>query len=336
MKQTLIALAVGSAFLAPAVSLAETTLYGQADVSLDMVDEGMNADNWQVNSNASRFGIKGSSDLDNGMSAIYKAEYEIFLDDGETAPGDEFKKRNLYAGIEGQFGQLIAGTFDTPSKKIQGKMDLFKDHNFDLKVFTTAEYRMNNSIQYTTPMIADMFEVKVAIAPGEQTQAADGPTADDGVADKSSVSFKYHSGPIYAGLSFDSDVSSSNSVGKGLGASTDDRTLLVLGYHQDMIRLGFLYETSENTAGTLDYTGYILSGGYEVGNVLYKAQFGSGEWETTGVATTTDQDGFAVGLDYALAAKTKAYVEYTSIEAETGTLTNLEQDVFAVGMLHKF
>ena len=57
---------------------ADVKLYGQIDLSLDATDS--DAPNYQddinMNSNQSAFGIKGSEDLGNGMSAFFKLEYQ--------------------------------------------------------------------------------------------------------------------------------------------------------------------------------------------------------------------------------------------------------------------
>ena len=59
-------------------------LYGKANVSYENQDDG-NSDTWKLQSNASRLGVKGALNTDlEGLEAIYKAEFEISIDDGRS------------------------------------------------------------------------------------------------------------------------------------------------------------------------------------------------------------------------------------------------------------
>jgi predicted porin len=82
MNRKLLALAVTAALAAPMAAQAAPTVYGQLNLSVDMVmyDDGV-ADyrEVQVNSNSSRLGVKGEEALGNGYSAVYKAEWGVSL-----------------------------------------------------------------------------------------------------------------------------------------------------------------------------------------------------------------------------------------------------------------
>ncbi|HSX84988.1 MAG TPA: porin [Cellvibrio sp.] len=106
------------------------TVYGKLNITLDQFDHEGAArvtsgqapavvDQWELNSNASRLGVKGELVLDNtGLTVVYLAEYETDADDGGSSP---FVQRNIYAGLQGSFGRVIGGKFDTPLKVIEGK-----------------------------------------------------------------------------------------------------------------------------------------------------------------------------------------------------------------------
>ncbi|MFP4162244.1 MAG: hypothetical protein ACLFSK_09745, partial [Ectothiorhodospira sp.] len=70
MKKHAIAIAVGSLFALPAVALAGgPTVYGKVNVSYEGIevinpDGSTHKDNWNLESNDSRLGVKGSFDLD--------------------------------------------------------------------------------------------------------------------------------------------------------------------------------------------------------------------------------------------------------------------------------
>ena len=85
MNRKLLALAVTAALAAPMAAQAAPTVYGQLNLSIDMVDaESLGVDAWEVNSNSSRLGVKGEEALGNGYSAVYKAEWGV-SGDGNAA-----------------------------------------------------------------------------------------------------------------------------------------------------------------------------------------------------------------------------------------------------------
>ena len=55
-------------------------LYGKINVAVVNSDSG-STDTWKLNSNASRIGLKGSSQISEGLSVFYKTEFEVDVDD---------------------------------------------------------------------------------------------------------------------------------------------------------------------------------------------------------------------------------------------------------------
>ena len=124
---TLIALATISAAHA-ADSVPVPTVYGKINVTLNKYEfddlQGTpktrvdGQDNWQLESNASRLGVKGDVPLVDGLKAVYKLEYEVFADGSNS---NAFTQRNTYGGLQGDWGTLIAGKNDTPLKAISAE-----------------------------------------------------------------------------------------------------------------------------------------------------------------------------------------------------------------------
>ncbi|MBP9528622.1 MAG: porin, partial [Laribacter sp.] len=86
MNKKLIAAALASAFIAPAV-LADVQIYGvmNADVESVKATGAVNPAQdtksaTRVSSNTSRIGFKGDEDLGNGLKAIWQVEQWVFLD----------------------------------------------------------------------------------------------------------------------------------------------------------------------------------------------------------------------------------------------------------------
>ena len=187
MKKHIIAVAVAAAFAAP-VAMADTTLYGLANMSLDYIDagdtssagykavNGTGGSNFNVASGSSRIGIKGSEKISNDLSAIYQAEFGVDMADGSTA----LSNRNQYAGLSSKsFGTFIAGRHDTPMKLAISKYDLFSDQIGDNGNIMGAMYgtsagfnlRTPNTVAYITPNLAGFSATLAYVADHDVAKA---------------------------------------------------------------------------------------------------------------------------------------------------------------------
>lgn len=126
MQKKLIALAIASVFSAPTLAdTANLNVYGKAFMTVEQYDSGAAGASSQmrVNTNASRFGVKGSEELGDGLKAIF--QYEVEMDaDGNTGAGLG-KSRNSGLEMEGGFGRVVLGIWDTPFKVAHNAIELF-------------------------------------------------------------------------------------------------------------------------------------------------------------------------------------------------------------------
>jgi predicted porin len=158
IQKKIIVLAIASALTAPALAFAEATVYGQANMSVDMVNDGAVANSSstnQLNSNTSRLGVKGSEDLGGGLSAVWQMEAGVGVDDGtmgsagkvtstttatgttastavyttkSTSTAPRVFNRNTFVGLKSDsLGTVIVGQNDTPYKTSTRRMDVFGD-----------------------------------------------------------------------------------------------------------------------------------------------------------------------------------------------------------------
>ncbi|MFZ5604800.1 MAG: porin, partial [Pseudomonadota bacterium] len=178
MKVRLLPLAISAAIAMPGVALAEgPTVYGKLNVSYEMVDvdyayddiEPNSADNWQLISNSSRFGVKGDAAINDSLKAIYQIEWGLDASDDNSA---DLTQRDRFVGLAGGFGTFQAGKFDSPLKKAQGKVDQFNDLAGDIQYVLVGENRLANILQYSTPDMSG-FQGNIAFAPGEQYDDGD-------------------------------------------------------------------------------------------------------------------------------------------------------------------
>ena len=294
------------------------TIYGKINVSVVNSDDGT-SDEWNLNSNASRLGVKGKTEIADGLYAVYKAEFEMCVDDGDCK-GQTFTQRNIMGGVRGSFGTVWAGKHDSPTKLAQNKIDLFNDLEGDIKNTFEGENRVSNIVAYTSPTI-NGFSSTVAMMPGEGADV-DGDGKDDtGLTDGISYSVSYSMDNLYIAVAGDQDVDS------------QDLMRIVAQYKMDALKLGVMYQQNEDNLGTKDESGFFVSAAYQLDKkTTLKAQYGSIEDDVDG----DEEETLSLGADYKLAKGTKVYVFYTdNTDSSTGVADD-EDTAFGLGMEHKF
>ena len=378
MKKNIVALAVASAIAAPVAMADAPTVYGKVNMAFDQISKDdangneVNADSGsQINSRASRMGVKGSSDLGNGMKAVYKFEFQVQPDQGDT-----LKNRNQYVGLAGGFGTVLMGRHDTPTKMSQPK-DLFNDSPYadfgkgfggGLGALGKAgEIRSSNVLAYVSPSFGGVKLVG-ALAPKETSGDT---TENSSISDFYSLALMYGSKKEGLYLSAAMDRASASYTGHGESTSYDiaDGTDLLgvdangndvydpasvtpnvteAGEGDDVthIRVSAQYKMAGLTANAMyqDFSGdgiedSIQEGnniqanvGYKVGNFMPKAKVSMIDYGNDDLEDATN---YAVGVNYSLGKKTTTYAEYVMNENQNGT-EDAETSAFSVGLVHKF
>ena len=326
MKKSMLSLAIAGAIALPLSAQAEGpidgSVYGKVNVSIVNADDGSD-DVWELNSNASRIGFKGKTELSEGLSAIYKLEYETFVDDGDK-DGNTFAQRNIIGGLTGSFGTVWAGRHDSPTKLAQNKIDLFNDLEGDIKNTFEGENRLSNVVAYTTP---NMSGVTVTVAgvfgEGKSDLDGDGDASNDDGVDGTSISVNYEGDNLYLALAADQDV------------DHQDLIRAVAQWKIDALQLGLMYQQNEDNqdSDAKDESGWFLSAAYKIDKTTLKAQYGTIEDD----ADDDEEETFSIGVDYKLAKNTKLFAFYTQNTDEDGDSSDEEEDeYFGFGMEHKF
>jgi len=311
MKKKIIALAIAAAVSSPAFAdSGNVTVYGMANVSFDLVDNGSNGAtsgtrNNKVSSNASRIGFKGAEDMGEGLKAVWQTESLISLD---GAAADSFGTRNTYAGLSSdKLGTVLLGRYDTPYKISTRKLDIFSDSIGDNRsllgsIAGTSSYkafdgRQTDTIVYTSPAF-NGFTVAAAYVAGAETAS----TSANSKGSAWSLAGWYDAAPFYGSLAYEVHDVGSTGTGTMAGASntatvyahTDSRGSafkLGAGYQLGAFDLKFAYEkTSDNLGGTGAPTGagspgavtgadvfghnaYYLAGKYNIGSDAVKVAY---------------------------------------------------------------
>jgi hypothetical protein len=132
MKKTLIATAVAAVMAAPA-AMAEITLGGQmqaevVNASGDGIKQGEGlymSDAWERGEsnagNASKLFVKGSHDVGNGLTGLYKLTLNPQFGDSV----DKIGSHDSFIGLKGGFGTVLLGKLSTPYKASTASWDPF-------------------------------------------------------------------------------------------------------------------------------------------------------------------------------------------------------------------
>jgi predicted porin len=230
MKRKLLALAIGSAVAVQSgIVLSDATVYGKINVSaqqedldylgnnhdlngLEFQSSTRDVDHDVFNSNASRIGFKGKAKINDDVDAVFKLEYEAFVDDGDDGSGfsSEFNQRNIVGGLSSKtWGTIQGGKNDTPLKMAADGTDQFNDLVLgDINNYMVGENREDNIIMYTSPTLMGFtgtFGTMVGEDKGVGELATD--NDEDGLFDRMSASVKYaYNDNMWAALAFDDNV----------------------------------------------------------------------------------------------------------------------------------
>jgi predicted porin len=122
MKKTLIVAAVSASFSVAANAQSSVTLYGVLDAGITYTSNVGGHSNWQQTSgniDQSRWGIRGSEDLGNGLKAIFTLESGFSLGNGRFAnnngvamnPANDngIFNRQAFAGLSSNYGTVTLG-----------------------------------------------------------------------------------------------------------------------------------------------------------------------------------------------------------------------------------
>tara|TARA_B110000495_G_scaffold31118_1_gene23839 strand:+ start:379 stop:1335 length:957 start_codon:yes stop_codon:yes gene_type:complete len=293
-------------------------VYGKANLSLVDQDSG-DTSGWNLNSNASRLGIKGESKISEELAVVYQVEYEVCIDSGDCK-GQTFKQRNTFLGLKGNFGMVWAGKHDTPTKLAAKKVDLFNDLEGDIKNAFEGENRVSNVVAYTSPKM-NGFSATLAMIPAEGEDVDQDGQDDTGLKDGLSYSINYTKDNLYLAIAGDQDI------------DEQDLVRMIAQYQIDALTLGFLYQQNQDNLGAKDESGYFFSAAYSLNpDITLKAQYGEIEDDIDGDKEQT----LSLGADYKLSKNTKTFIFYTD---NTDSEVGLSEDAFTafgIGMEHKF
>lgn len=291
VKGRLVALAIAAALAMPGPAFAavseNVTLYGQANVSYDIINTGsakssgssQGITSSRLSSNSSRIGLKGAHELGSGWKALAQAEVTLGTDTGAsgcqgpdtgTTKSSRWKcffDRNTYLGLSStDYGTLLAGRHDTPYKMATRRLDVFADGIADNRSLmgTTILGGANRVMLpgvYSNHVVTETFDARLSnlflymspslgsfsIAVGYSNLTESNSYVGQPGGNALSLSGMYEQGPVYATIAYEDHTTSLKDL-----YTTVKATKLGLGYKLGILDVGFVYEKSRDDFGNID------------------------------------------------------------------------------------
>ena len=349
MQKKIIALAVAGLVSGAAFAQSNVTVYGTIDMAYEYRG-GNNADNVHSYSalddggwDSSRFGLKGSEDLGNGLSANFVQEYGTNADRNEGG----VRIRNSYVSLAGKsWGEVKLGSFGSVHDDYGGWSEaggMSWGHGVMDLLVTGDAY---NAVEYISPSMSGL-QFKVGYSTNYQDSQDQ--SYETGDASTSNIrayfgSVAYANGPLQVALSYD------NANGQGTGYEKDEFQLSG-GYDFGVAKLGLGYDRASLTPdqGQDEYVrdSYRVVVGVPVGpRVDLALSYANANLDRGNRGGDYEASGWGVSAVYKLSKRTNLYAAAYVSDAEHGYLENIDDgsyqfnggydNGFKMGVRHQF
>ena len=158
MKRKILALAIAGALSVPQAAFAARDgdgmeyvsaaegFYGSLRTRYTSTD-GKKDNNSKIRGSGSRLGVRGTLDVGHGLTGLYRYEFGVGADNG----GD-LNTRLHYVGLKGSFGEVQAGAlWGNGYNWVTSATDIATSGSGNFADHGIADFRSNNSLQYTSP-----------------------------------------------------------------------------------------------------------------------------------------------------------------------------------------
>ncbi|VFR41290.1 outer membrane porin [plant metagenome] len=379
MKKTLLAAAVLAGFAGAAQAETSVTLYGIVDVGVGYqqvkgggIDKASRVGLIDGVQSGSRWGLRGSEDLGDGLRAIFTLESGFNSRTGSSGQGGRLFGRQATVGLAADsWGTLTIGRQTNVSSDFFGSIDPFAasygQSHAGAAFGQIATLRYDNAVKYLTPSFGG-FQVGALysfdVNEGSTSGGSSGTGFQTNEKDRAiNAGIRYVNGPLNVAASYDR-LNRRSSV-----SSSDDRinAWLVGGtYDFEVVKLALAYGQSKDgwigaaapalqsgslaSAGiTSDYNTYVYQNDLKVKSYLVglSAPIGPGNlfgsWhradpnqDVGGVADSdSTQNTYSLGYTYDLSKRTNVYA-YGSYSKNYAFLDDVKSTAVGVGLRHRF
>ena len=355
MNKKILVTAMGMA-LAGGMSLAnaDVKLYGQLDMSIDATDVDGGADDVNMGSNRSAIGFKGSEDLGNGLSAFFKSEWQVDLDDAGTSPGtneddtteggdsDGWKARDQYIGMAMDgVGKIWFGMMSTAYKSPASKLDPF---------YRTRNQARNVGIQSTLHKgrgeegqgrATNTVRIDTANFGGFQafgTYTLDNSEADGENDNPYSLGASFKQGGIYAFASYITTNAGGDDSAWQIGGKFSMDAFAVWAMYEGDGGLITLRQYGSAKAGTINEGSgdgadiWSVGASFSIANNIVTFDYAQGDKADDPTVTTDDYAVWRLGAKHNFSKRTNVYITHANFDADEAG----ETDITSIGMRHNF
>lgn len=337
MKKSLIAMAV-LASSGAAMAQSSVTLYGLVDAAVAYTSNtnaaGTKLSQGRIESsgaNNSRWGLKGTEDLGNGLKANFALESGFNTDTGgdanQSVPGATAFGRQAWVGLSGDFGAVSLGRQYTAYDALRGATNNLYDTNMSTtnsvwgQASTIGGYtnRVSNSIAYTSPSFSG-FSGAAVYGAGEDK------IPNRKASYNASLHLKYANGPVLVGYAYQEELSSTAS------AAPRDKNqfhLIAGSYDLGVAKLTGGYNQAKNNAEKDKQFQLGVSAPFGAATVAAGYSYSKNELG----AVSTKVSGMSLLGTYSLSKRTTAYAAIGATKVKD---TSIKSSVAAVGVRHTF
>ncbi|MCW9012243.1 MAG: porin [Gammaproteobacteria bacterium] len=333
MNKRLIAIAIAAGLASPfAAYAADVSIYGVAHVSMNQIDVGTTDGELDLTSNKSHIGFKGSQDLGDGLSAFFKASWQVDYTDNttelsaqatpSTKPDTDLLVYDRWVGLKGGFGSIKFGTMASNYKQTGKIVDPFwatraqmRDTGLQspglMNGMGVDRSRVTDAAQYTSNNINNMTFVLN--------------TTFDGSGDNNTgFGVRYKANNIHAFFDYIKidTVTTTPSINTG----------------ESGMKVGGAYTMGATTVALgIEMTEDLLNNDYNQFSVTHKLNekgtVALSYGQASAVAANSDKSGFVLGYKHKLGKNTTAYAAYLD-QSNDNAATELSG--FSLGLAYKF
>ncbi|MBO1111907.1 porin [Bordetella petrii] len=368
MKKTLLAAALLAGFAGVAQAETSVTLYGLIDTGIGYNKvKGDGFDGSRIGmingvQNGSRWGLRGTEDLGDGLQAVFQLESGFNSGNGSSAQGGRLFGRQATIGLQSDsWGRLDFGRQTNITSKYFGSIDPFGagfgQANIGMGISAANTVRWDNMVMYQTPSYSG-FQFGVGYSFSVDDEAADDRvgfrTADNvrGI----TTGLRYVNGPLNVALSYDQLNASNNQAQEQVDATP--RSYGIGGsYDFEVVKLSLAYaRTTDGWFGGQGINGVdgtvltsnVFADGFKANSYMVglSAPIGGasklfGSWQMVDPSNDKLTGGeekmnvFSLGYTYDLSKRTNLYA-YGSYAKNYAFIDDVKSTAVGVGIRHRF
>jgi predicted porin len=341
MRKPLIVLVgvMSAGLMRPVHAQSSVTLYGVVDNAVEYQNGGNGAVTRMTSGGlfASRYGLKGSEDVGNGLHVNFQLEQGFSGASGAAANSTAAFNRQAWVGLSGGFGEVRFGLQNTPQYIfLNPELDpvAVMSMGSPMLNFNSLTIRVNNAISYFTPQFHGLTAQFMVAMRDSTTRPTNGIQFYNAAA-------RYENGPFRIAAGYEQAQNST-------GSSTLKVFNAGASYGVGSARLFLAYHTEKQTDNSVKRDSYEASGSYLFGPADQLVLMYGYVHDRTGGGNNAQQVGMT--YEHYLSKRTTLYASAAFIDNRNKAAFTLNGTAYAgvtvapgsnargaiVGMVHKF